>query len=170
MNSNSARDLTSVVIPCWNQVEFSKLCIRSLLSHTRRPWELIVINNGSTDGTADYLAGIQDGGAVPVTIIANETNRGFPAAVNQGLQAARGEYLVLLNNDVVVTHDWLEQMIALANARSPAQDLDAGLARIQKEWTGAELSVIDFNELDVGGREPGLIPLPPCACTDRGLR
>jgi cellulose synthase/poly-beta-1,6-N-acetylglucosamine synthase-like glycosyltransferase len=46
------------------------------------------------------------------------TNRGFPAAVNQGLSVARGEYLVLLNNDAVVTDSWLEQLIALANAES----------------------------------------------------
>ena len=48
-----------------------------------------------------------------MTIIANTTNRGFPAAVNQGLQYARGEYLVLLNNDVVVTEGWLDQLVAL---------------------------------------------------------
>ena len=59
------------------------------------------------DGTAEYLAGVQDASPVPVTVIANATNRGFPAAINQGLEYARGEYLVLLNNDVVVTDGWL---------------------------------------------------------------
>ena len=54
---------------------------------------------------------------MPVTVIANATNRGFPAAINQGLQVARGEYLVLLNNDVVVTDGWLDQLIALAEAK-----------------------------------------------------
>jgi GT2 family glycosyltransferase len=53
---------------------------------------------------------------VPVTVLANVSNRGFPAAINQGLQIARGEYLVLLNNDVVVTDAWLDQLVALANA------------------------------------------------------
>ena len=55
---------------------------------------------------------------MPVTVIANAANRGFPAAINQGLQAARGEYLVLLNNDVVVTDAWLDQLIALATAKT----------------------------------------------------
>ena len=54
--------------------------------------------------------------AVPVTIVSNPKNVGFPAAVNQGLRPARGEYLVLLNNDVVVTDGWLDQLIALVNA------------------------------------------------------
>jgi GT2 family glycosyltransferase len=54
---------------------------------------------------------------VPVTVVSNATNLGFPAAINQGLRLARGEYLVLLNNDVVVTDGWLGQLIGLANAR-----------------------------------------------------
>ncbi len=83
-------------------------------SCTRSPWELIVINNGSTDGTGVYLAGVQDAAPVPVTVIANSTNFGFPAAINQGLKYARGEYLVLLNNDAVVTEGWLEQLIGLS--------------------------------------------------------
>ena len=70
---------------------------RALRHYTRPPWELIVIDNGSTDGTAAYLSGVQDAAAVPVTVISNRENRGFPAAINQGLQQARGEYLVLLN-------------------------------------------------------------------------
>jgi GT2 family glycosyltransferase len=105
-----------VIIPCWNQLEFTRRCIPALVRHTRRPWELIVVNNGSTDRTAEYLAGVQDAAPVPVTVIANETNRGFPAAINQGLQVARGEYLVLLNNDVVVTDGWLDQLVALTAA------------------------------------------------------
>ena len=54
---------------------------------------------------------------MPVTVISNDENRGFPAAVNQGLQQARGEYLVLLNNDVVVTDAWLDQLTGLAEMR-----------------------------------------------------
>jgi glycosyltransferase involved in cell wall biosynthesis len=107
----------SVVIPCWNQLEFTRKCLAALFRRTGPSWELIVVNNGSTDGTADYLAGVQDVSPVPVTVIANSTNRGFPAAINQGLQYARGEYLVLLNNDVVVTEGWLQQLIALASIR-----------------------------------------------------
>jgi hypothetical protein len=55
--------------------------------------------------------------AVPVTIIADATSRVLPATINQGLRAARDEYLVVPNNDVVVTDGWLGQLIALANAK-----------------------------------------------------
>jgi GT2 family glycosyltransferase len=108
--------LATVIVPCWNQLEFTRQCITALVRSTRRPWELIVVNNGSTDGTREYLAGVQDAAAVPVTVIANSTNVGFPAAINQGLVQARGEYLILLNNDAVVTEGWLEQLIALTRA------------------------------------------------------
>ena len=104
--------LASIIIPCWNQLEFTRQCIAALVRCTRPPWELIVIDNGSTDGTKDYCAGVRDAAAVPVTVVTNTTNRGFPAAINQGLKRARGEYLVLLNNDVVVTDGWLDQLTA----------------------------------------------------------
>ena len=132
--------LTSIIIPCWNQLELTRQCIAALKAHTRRPWELIVIDNGSTDGTDIYLAGVRDSSPVPVTVISNATNRGFPAAINQGLEAARGEYLVLLNNDVVVTDGWLDQLIALANAKTDrftAEIAEDAETKTEKEESGA---------------------------------
>jgi cellulose synthase/poly-beta-1,6-N-acetylglucosamine synthase-like glycosyltransferase len=93
---------SSIIIPCWNQLEFTQQ-LAALKEHTRSAWELIVIDNGSNDGTAAYLAGVRDMASMPVTVVTNTTNLGFPAAINQGLQLARGDYLVLLNHDVVVT-------------------------------------------------------------------
>jgi glycosyltransferase involved in cell wall biosynthesis len=112
--------LTSIIVPCWNQLEFTRICLDSLFERTGSHWELIVIDNGSTDGTAAYLANIRKKPPVPVTVITNQANRGFPAAINQGLQAAKGEYLVLLNNDTVVTDGWLDRLIAVAKLK-PSQ-------------------------------------------------
>jgi GT2 family glycosyltransferase len=114
MTPNHADRLISVIIPCWNQLEFTRQCLRALFRYTRRPIELIVIDNGSADATPGYLSGVQDAAPVPVTVVSNARNFGFPAACNQGLRLARGEYLVLLNNDVVVTDAWLDQLVALA--------------------------------------------------------
>jgi glycosyltransferase involved in cell wall biosynthesis len=121
MNRNAIGGLASIIIPCCNQLEFTRQCITALKSHTRQPWELVVIDNGSTDGTGAYLSGVKDAAAVIVTVIANTANRGFPAAINQGLQQARGEYLVLLNNDVVVTDAWLDQLTALTTAKNAGE-------------------------------------------------
>jgi GT2 family glycosyltransferase len=118
MNLPAHDALASIIIPCWNQLEYTRFCLPALVRHTRPPWELIVIDNGSTDGTGTYLAGVQDVAPMPVTIVSNARNLGFPAAINQGLKAARGDYLVLLNNDAVVTDGWLNQLVALAEMDS----------------------------------------------------
>ena len=107
------RGLASIIVPCWNQLEFTRQCLAALRRHTTVSWELIVVDNGSTDGTGDYLEGWRDAATIPATVLRNSENRGFPAACNQGIQAAKGRYLVLLNNDAVPTSDWLDQLVAL---------------------------------------------------------
>ncbi len=126
MSRDTRSGLTSIIVPCCNQRAFTQLCLRALFRHTRPDWELIVVDNGSTDGTGAYLEGVRDAAAVPVTLIANRENLEFPRAVNQGLREARGEFLVLLNNDAVVTDGWLDQLIALASMRMPAAVQGAG--------------------------------------------
>jgi glycosyltransferase involved in cell wall biosynthesis len=126
MTPTTVDALTTVIVPCWNQVQFTRKCIAALMRLTAPPWELVVINNGSTDRTGDYLAGVQDASPVPVTVISNASNRGFPTAINQGLEHARGDYFVLLNNDVVVTEGWLEHLIGLAAMPTPKSETEAG--------------------------------------------
>jgi glycosyltransferase involved in cell wall biosynthesis len=116
-SSNSLSGLASIIIPGCKPLELIRPCITALRRYTRRPWELIVIDDGSSDEMSTYLESVRDAVSVPVTVITNVTSRGIAAAINQGLKAARGEYLVLLNNDVVVTDGWLGQLIALANAK-----------------------------------------------------
>jgi glycosyltransferase involved in cell wall biosynthesis len=87
--------------------------VSALARHTRPAWELVAIDDGGTDGMADYLAGVRDVAPFPVTIITNTRRRGFTAACNQGLAAARGELVALLRDDVVITDGWLDQLTAL---------------------------------------------------------
>ena len=136
-------------MPVWNQLEFTQQCIAALKNHTRPAWELIVVDNGSTDGTGTYLAGVRDMSTVPVTVVSNATNLGFPAAINQGLRLARGEYLVMLNNDVVVTDGWLDQLIALVNAkRGPSAEQSPPYKNVSSS-SAAEYSLIEL------GSKPG---------------
>jgi GT2 family glycosyltransferase len=110
------RGLVSILIPCCGQLEYTKLCVPSLLRHSRSPYELIFLDIGSLDGTAEYLAGVATAAPVRVQVVRTATDLGIPEAVSEALAQARGEYLVLLNNDTVVNENWLNQMTALASA------------------------------------------------------
>ncbi|WP_432535517.1 glycosyltransferase [Kineococcus arenarius] len=98
----------SVVIPLFNRADLTGQCLAALVEHTPEDlYEVVLVDNGSTDGTAELLAGL--GG--DVTVISNPENRGFAAACNQGAAAARGDVVLLLNNDVIVTEGWLEPLV-----------------------------------------------------------
>jgi glycosyltransferase involved in cell wall biosynthesis/Tfp pilus assembly protein PilF len=108
-------ELASLVILCCDQLDYTRLCLESVLRHTRVPYELVLVDNGSTDSTGAYLEEMRSRpGPVRVQVLRNDENRGYPAGCNQGLAAAQGRYLVLLNNDTIVTQGWLEGLIALA--------------------------------------------------------
>jgi GT2 family glycosyltransferase len=97
----------SVVVVSFNSLPFTRLCLESVLANTGEPaFELIVVDNASGDGSREYLEELA-GRDARVTCLANEENAGFPAACNQGLAAARGETLVLLNSDTIVAPGWL---------------------------------------------------------------
>lgn len=108
-------ELASLIVLCCNEVAVTRLCLESVLRHTRPPYELVLVDNGSTDETPRYLDEIAlRPGPDRVVVLRNETNRGFAAGCNQALAAARGRYLVLLNNDTVLTAGWLERLVAWA--------------------------------------------------------
>ena len=111
--------LASIVVPCCGQLEYTKLCVPSLLKHTRQPLELIFLDIGSLDGTAEYLAGLAAAAQIRVEMVRTATDLGISGAVQEALKLARGEFIVLLNNDAVVTDAWLNQLVSLAQT-SPA--------------------------------------------------
>jgi GT2 family glycosyltransferase/glycosyltransferase involved in cell wall biosynthesis/predicted Zn-dependent protease len=101
--------LTSIIILTLNQLAHTRLCIESIKKHTPEPHEIIIVDNGSTDGTLEYLKGEIATGS-NMSVISNNTNRGFAAGNNQGISLAQGEYVLLLNNDTIVTAGWLGHM------------------------------------------------------------
>jgi GT2 family glycosyltransferase/2-polyprenyl-3-methyl-5-hydroxy-6-metoxy-1,4-benzoquinol methylase len=103
--------LTSIILVTHNQGTYTRQCLESVRFRTDEPYELIVVDNGSTDGTPEYLEAEPD-----VLLIRNTENRGFPAAVNQGMAVARGAQLLLLNNDTVVTTGWLRRLLTALHA------------------------------------------------------
>jgi GT2 family glycosyltransferase len=106
-------DFSSVVVLTHNALDYTKACLHSVLRHTDSHHELILVDNGSTDGTVEYLQQIilsRPGSR----LILNQENLGFAGGNNQGLAAARGKHIILLNSDAVVTAGWLERLVETA--------------------------------------------------------
>lgn len=103
--------LTSIVIVTFNQLPLTQKCLESIRLFTDEPYEIIVVDNASTDGTVDYLRTCGD-----VRLIANLENSGFPRGANQGMEASRGRQVLLLNNDVIVTTGWLRRLLVTLNS------------------------------------------------------
>src|SRR5476649_648429 len=99
-----------IVIPVWNQLAYTKICLETLRKTLTFDVEIIVVDNGSNDGTGDFLAGNND-----LKLITNQTNLGCSAAWNQGVKAADDAgWVIILNNDVVLSPGWLEGLLACA--------------------------------------------------------
>ena len=104
--------MISVVVVNWNRRELLRACLASLARQCGVAWETIVVDNGSADGSPD-LAEREFGARV----IRNASNRGFCAANNQGIAAARGEFVALLNNDAEADPAWLAELHRACSAR-----------------------------------------------------
>lgn len=98
--------ITSIIILTYNKLEYTKMCIESIRVFTEiGKCEVIVVDNNSTDGTIEWLNDQSD-----LKVIYNKENKGFPAGCNQGIRIANGDNILLLNNDVIVTNRWLENL------------------------------------------------------------
>ncbi len=104
--------LVSIVILTHNQLEHTRKCLESLEELTPEAHELILVDNGSTDGTVDFLKDFQKSRSA-AKVIFNLSNRGFSAGNNQGLAVAEGDFVLLLNNDTVVTPQWLGRLLSV---------------------------------------------------------
>jgi len=96
----------SAIIPVWNGRQYLPACLDALLAQDYPDFEVVVVDDASTDGSADFIAENYP----QVQLIRNERNLGFAGGCNVGLQAAVGDVLVLLNQDTVVQPGWLEAL------------------------------------------------------------
>ena len=104
-------------------LEYTQMCVPSILKHTRTPYELIFLDIGSLDGTAEYLTGLATGlQQVRIEVVRTPSDLGIPKACRDALERCRGEFIVLLNNDTILTRGWANKLISLLSM-SPAVGL-----------------------------------------------
>ncbi|KDE22012.1 glycosyltransferase [Bacillus subtilis] len=139
---------TSIIVLTYNQLALTKQCLESIWKHTNNDCiEVIVIDNGSHDGTRDYLKQITS-----IKAIFNKMNEGFAKACNQGLEVASGDNILFLNNDTVVTNQWLEPMIKLLyqddkiGMVGPVSNYVSGPQQVPVNYTNVE-EIEDFSRL-----------------------
>ena len=108
------RPLASIIILCHRDRAYVRRCVASVRRYTRIPYELIFVDNASGDGVIEDLRDIHKESAAPVRIIRNKKNRFFAGGNNQGIRAARGDYVLLLNADTLVTPGWLQDLVECA--------------------------------------------------------
>lgn len=158
----------SAVLVTWNSAPFLRRCLAGLRQQTHRVAELIAVDNASSDESREIVRAEWP----DVIAIANATNRGFTGAVNQGLAAARGEFVLLLNPDAFLEADYVEKIVAALQAAG--ESFGAATGRLMKA-IGTEIApteIIDSKgirmtrtgrHLDIGqGKKDGE--------DDRGLR
>jgi len=140
--------MKSIIIAVHNQHEFSDIAIRAVLEHTT-DCEIIVIDNGSEPPFKPPFSGF-----IETRLIRNETNLGFPAAVNQGIGAAKGEVIILLNNDVIVTPGWSEKLLSELDEFSivgPVCNYAAGIQGVEanpyQSVDGLDKSAAEWSEM-----------------------
>ena len=102
----------TIIVVNWNGRHHLEPCLSALQAQSYQPREIIVVDNGSTDGSVEYLAA----NFPDVRVIGLKTNLGFAAANNVAIRASSGEYVALINNDAYAEAEWLAKMIAAAEA------------------------------------------------------
>lgn len=106
----ASNPLVSVVVLNWNGKSFLRDCLSSLISQTYAKYEIVFVDNGSTDGSVEHV----QQNFPSVKIIKNQENLGFSAGNNVGFRNSKGKYLIALNNDTKVQSNFLEQLVKTA--------------------------------------------------------
>jgi GT2 family glycosyltransferase len=106
MDNKHIKTIVSIIIPNYNGEKYLRNCLDSLLIQTTSDFEIIVVDDASTDASMEILQNF--GG---IRLIRNARNSGFARSVNEGIKASHGLFLLLLNNDVVLEPDFIEKIL-----------------------------------------------------------
>lgn len=102
--------LASVIILNWNGLQHIEECLNSVINQTYENYEIIFVDNASTDASVEFVKTKFPS----IKIIVNDKNYGFAKGVNIGIKHAKGEYILLLNNDAIADKNWISELIKAA--------------------------------------------------------
>ena len=151
--------MVSVTIVTCNSVQYLRECFASLDQQNYLDFEVIIVDNASSDGTRAVLEQL----AAPWRVIYNKQNIGFAAGQNQAIRAARGEWVLCLNPDVVLSPDFLAQLSKASKAHPEAGTVCGKLLRLDPSADQPRTNIIDstgiyftrnMRHLDRGAEEP----------------
>lgn len=131
---NGEQPLVSVIMPAYNCERYIEIAIRSVMAQTYQNWELLVIDDGSTDSTPEVIETLSHEDA-RIALIRNPKNMGVAKTRNRGFELSQGQYAALLDSDDVWLPNKLEKQIALARN------------------TGAEIVYCSYSIIDENGRK-----------------
>ena len=129
--------MISIITAIYNQISMNRLFLEYLKRYTADQFELIIIDNGSTDGSADFF---EKNGAI---VIRNDGNYSYPYCMNQGIAIARYDNFVFMNNDLLVSKDWDIQALEIMNLQglevaaccaTDRVETNEATYRSQKKW------------------------------------
>ena len=128
----------SIIIPVMNKLHYTDQCLKDLFETINEKAEVIIVDNDSKDGTKEYLSHLKR-----ISVISNDKNKGCAASWNQGIRKSRGEWIVILNNDVRLPSGWLDNLMHTAASKqvdviSPGMRegvLDYDIAKYAKAYT-----------------------------------
>jgi len=135
--------IASIIILTYDNLDLTRQCLESIFEKTGRPdFEVIIVDNASTDDTPEYLQ-LLAAGQSNVRLVLNTENTGFACGNNQGAALAEGDYIVFLNNDTVVTRGWLEGLIGylqdpVVGMVGPVTNSSGNESRIRVDYRGLE--------------------------------
>lgn len=151
--------MISVIIPSWNGANLLSDCLKSLKNQTYHDYEIIVVDNGSSDGSIAFIKKYYPG----VKIVPLKKNYGFAKAINEGVANSKSDFIALLNNDTEVDKDWLYSLIKTAKKFPETSSVGSKLINFfnRKIIDGVGIQInevgqaksIGWNEKDVGQYE-----------------
>lgn len=145
-----ASDGVGVVVVAWNSMRWLSEALESLRAQTRPPTSVVIVDNASSDGVAEFLTRAHPG----FRYIRNESNDGFASAANQGIAATDSRWVLTLNPDVVLGPSYLERLLEAAAALPDAGSLTGLLRRPDGSIDSAGLLLRRFLLRPIDERHP----------------